>query len=140
MANQGPKTGELGHFLRLGDKRGDQSYAARRFSDEVNRLYGVLNNRLYNRRYLAGDQLTVADIVSYPWTVNWKAQQQDLEEFKYLKRWFEELSARPGVQRGLAVGADLAEDFSKLPPEEVERRTKLLYNQRAIPAPVSGGI
>ena len=106
----------------------------------MNRLYGVLNNRLYNRRYLAGAQYTIADIISYPWVVNWKAQQQDLEEFKYVKRWFEELSARPGVQRGLAVGADFAEDFSKLPPEEIERRTKLLYNQRALPAPTSGGI
>src|SRR5262245_42935926 len=54
MANQGPKTGECGHFRRLGDSQGDQSYAVRRFTDEVNRLYGVLNNRLYDRRYLAG--------------------------------------------------------------------------------------
>ena len=77
-ANQGPKTGELGHFLRLGEKQGDQSYALRRFSDEVNRLYGVLNNRLYNRRYLAGPEYTIADIISYPWVVGWKAQQQDL--------------------------------------------------------------
>jgi GST-like protein len=54
MANQGPKLGECGHFLGLGDKQGDQSYAVRRFTDEANRLYGVLNNRLYDRRYLAG--------------------------------------------------------------------------------------
>jgi GST-like protein len=46
MANQGPKLGEFGHFKRLGDSKGDQSYAVRRFSDETNRLYGVLNNRL----------------------------------------------------------------------------------------------
>jgi GST-like protein len=140
MANQGPKTGELGHFLRLGDKQGDQSYAKRRFGDEVHRLYGVLNNRLYDRRYIAGSELTIADLVSYPWTVGWKTQNIDLQEFKYVKRWFDELSARPGVQRGLAVGADFAEDFAKLPPEEIERRTKLLYNQRAIPAPEAGGI
>ena len=89
--------GECGHFRRLGDNKGDQSYAVRRFGDEVNRLYGVLNNRLYNRRYLAGAEYTIADIISYPWVVNWKAQQQDLEEFKYVKRWFEELSARPGI-------------------------------------------
>jgi GST-like protein len=49
MANQGPKTGENGHFRRLGDSQGDQSYALRRFGDEVNRIYGVLNNRLYDR-------------------------------------------------------------------------------------------
>jgi GST-like protein len=106
----------------------------------VNRLYGVLNNRLYDRRYVAGAEYTIADIISYPWVVNWKAQQQDLEDFKYLKRWFEELSERPAVKRGLAAGADFGEDFSKLTPEETERRRKLIYNQRAIPAPTSGGI
>jgi GST-like protein len=72
-------------------------------------------------------------MISYPWAVGWKTQRQNIEDFKYVKRWFDELSARPGVQRGLAVGADFAEDFSKLPPDELERRKKLLYNQRAIP-------
>ena len=110
MANQGPKLGECGHFLRLGDKQGDQSYAVRRFTDEANRLYGVLNNRLYDRRYLAGDEYTIADMISYPWTVNWKGQRQNIDEFKYFKRWFEELSARPAVQRGLAVTAGPTED------------------------------
>jgi GSH-dependent disulfide-bond oxidoreductase len=133
MANQGPKSGECGHFRRLGDKQGDQSYAVRRFTDEVNRLYGVLNNRLYQSKYLAGDEYTIADMICYPWTVNWAAQGQDIEEFKYFKRWFEELGARPAVQRGLAVGSGLSEDASKLPPEEQERRAKILYNQRARP-------
>ena len=55
-------------------------------------------------------------MISYPWTVNWKAQGQDIEEFKYFKRWFEETGRAPGVQRGMAVGADLSEDQSKLPP------------------------
>lgn len=135
MANQGPKSGECGHFRRLGDKQGDQSYAVRRFTDEANRLYGVLNNRLYDRRYLAGDEYTIADMISYPWTVNWKAQGQDIEEFKYFKRWFDELSARPAVQKGMAVGADLAEDPATLSPEEQARRAKLMYNQRARPVP-----
>ena len=49
-------------------------------------------------------------MISYPWTVNWKAQGQDIEEFKYFKRWFDELGARPAVQRGMAVGADLPPD------------------------------
>ncbi|HEX5327556.1 MAG TPA: glutathione S-transferase N-terminal domain-containing protein [Acetobacteraceae bacterium] len=135
MANQGPKLGECGHFRRLGDKQGDQTYAVRRFTDEANRLYGVLNMRLHDRRYLAGDQYTIADMIAYPWTVNWKNQGQDIEEFKYFKRWFEELGSRPAVQLGLAVGADLSEDPSKLPPEEQERRAKVLYNQRARPVP-----
>jgi GST-like protein len=135
MANQGPKLGECGHFRRLGDKQGDQAYAIRRFTDEANRLYGVLNNRLYDRPYLAGNEYTIADMIAYPWTVNWKAQGQDIEEFKYFKRWSEELGARPAVQRGMAVGANLSEDASKLPPEEQERRAKIMYNQRARPVP-----
>ncbi|MBW2413891.1 MAG: glutathione S-transferase N-terminal domain-containing protein [Deltaproteobacteria bacterium] len=138
MANQGPKFGELGHFLRLGDSQGDQSYAVTRFSDEANRLYGVMNNRLYDRRYLAGDEYTIADMVSYPWCVNWKAQGQDLEEFPYFKRWFEELGARPAVQRGMEVGSDLSVDYSKLTPEEMVSIRKMLYNQRARPAPEGG--
>ena len=135
MANQGPKLGECGHFRRLGDKQGDQTYAVRRFTDEANRLYGVLNNRLYDRPYLAGNEYTIADMIAYPWTVNWKGQGQDIEEFKYFKRWFEELGARPAVQRGMAVGANLSEDPSKLTPEEQERRAKIMYNQRARPVP-----
>jgi GST-like protein len=135
MANQGPKSGECGHFRRLGADHGDQSYAVRRFTDEVNRLYGVLNNRLYDRRYLAGEAYTIADMICYPWTVHWEAQGQDIKEFKYFKRWFEELSGRAAVQKGMAAGSGWAEDFSKLPKEEMERRRKLLYNQRARPAP-----
>ena len=138
MANQGPKTGECGHFRRLGDSQGDQSYARRRFDDEVNRLYGVMNNRLYDRRYLAGDEYTIADMISYPWTVNWEAQGQDIGEFPYFKRWFDELSARDGVKRGMDVGANKTQDYSQLSKQEIERVRKLLYNQRARPAPEGG--
>jgi GST-like protein len=138
MANQGPKTGERGHFGRLGPEHGDQSYAQRRFADETHRLYGVLNNRLYDRPYLAGDEYTIADMISYPWTASWQLQGIDLDEFKYFKRWFEALSARPAVEKGMAVTTGLpAEDPATLPPEEQERRRKLLYNQRARPAPVA---
>jgi GST-like protein len=139
MANQGPKSGECGHFRRLADTKGDQSYAVNRFTDEVNRLYGVMNNRLYDRHYLCGNEYTIADMICYPWTVNWKGQGQDINDFKYFKRWFDELSARPGLQRGMAVTAGVpAEDPNALPPEERERRAKLLYNQRARPAPEGG--
>jgi GSH-dependent disulfide-bond oxidoreductase len=138
MANQGPKTGERGHFGRLGPEHGDQSYAQRRFADEAHRLYGVLNNRLYDRPYLAGSDYTIADMISYPWTASWQLQGIDLDEFKYFKRWFEELSARPAVEKGMAVTTGLPpEDPATLPPEEQERRRKLLYNQRARPAPAA---
>ncbi len=133
MANQGPKLGECGHFRRLGERAGDQTYAITRFTDEANRLYGVLNNRLHDRPYLAGKEYTIADMICYPWTVNWKGQGQDIEEFKYFKRWFEEIGARPAVQKGMAVGSELSTDVTKLPPEEQERIRKLLYNQRARP-------
>ena len=138
MANQGPKSGECGHFRRLKDSQGDQSYAVRRFTDEVNRLYGVMNNRLYDRRYLAGDEYTIADMISYPWTVTWEKQGQDIDEFPYFKRWFEELGARPGVQRGMAVGSELSVDASKLDEKQKARIRELLYNQRARPAPEGG--
>ena len=63
-------------------------------------------------------------MICYPWTVNWKAQGQDIEEFKYFKRWFEELGARPAVQRGMAVGADLPGRPVGRPPEEQARRAQ----------------
>src|SRR5277367_4900638 len=135
MANQGPKLGECWHFRRQGPEAGDLTYAIARFTDEANRLYGVLNNRLYKNKYVAGDAYTIADMICYPWTVNWKAFGQDIEEFKYFKRWFEAMGERPAVQRGMAVTAGPVEDPESLSPEEKERRIKLLYNQRARPAP-----
>jgi GST-like protein len=136
MANQGPKFGERGHFSRVPESEGDQTYAKRRFGDEAHRIYGVMNNRLYDRRYLAGDDYSIADMIAYPWTVSYQLQGIDLDEFKHFKRWFEELSARPAVQRGLAVVADPGEDPASITPEEQARRRGLLYNQRARPAPV----
>jgi len=128
MANQGPKFGERGHFSRVAESEGDLAYAKRRFNDEVHRLYGVMNNRLYESRYLAGDDYSIADMISYPWTVSYAIQGIDLDEFKHFKRWFDELSERPAVQPG--------EDPASITPEEQERRRKLLYNQRARPTPV----
>ena len=56
-------------------------------------------------------------MIAYPWTVNWQAQGQDIDEFKYFKRWFEEIGTRPGVKRGMAVGKDLSTRSSQLPPK-----------------------
>jgi GST-like protein len=97
-----------------------------------------MNNRLFDRRYLAGDEYTIADMICYPWTVGWQGQGQDIEDFRYFKRWFEEIGARPGVQRGMAVGSDMSGDYSKLSPEQIEHLRNLLYNQRARPAPEGG--
>ena len=139
MANQGPKFGERGHFSRVAESEGDQAYARRRFNDEVHRLYGVLNNRLHDRPWLAGDEYTIADIASYPWLVSWELQGIDLDEFAHVKRWFEAISERSAVQRGLALTAGAAEDPASLSPEEQARRRAILYNQRARPAPVGVG-
>ena len=95
---------------------------AAHFDDEVHRIYGVMNNRLYDRPYLAGPDYSIADIAAYPWTVAWEQQGIDLGEFRYVERWFEELSARPAVQRVLAVGAGEPEDPASVTPEEQERR------------------
>ena len=134
MANQGPKLGECGHFFWAGPEAGDLTYAIRRFTDEANRLYGVMNNRLYNRRYLAGDEYTIADMISYPWTVNAEAQGQDINEFKHFKRWFEEVGNRPAVKRGIETGNNLRVDPATLSAEERAQMRKIMYNQRAIPA------
>jgi GST-like protein len=139
MANQGPKTGEAGHFRRLGTSQGDQSYAVTRFADEVHRLMGVLNNRLYDRRYIAGDEYSIADMISYPWpAASAYVTPGQFDEFPHLKRWFDELSARPAVQRGVAVGAEWTANQPAPTPEEADRLRKLLYNQRARPVDTEG--
>ena len=107
----------------------------RRFDDEVNRLLGVMNNRLYGRPYLGCNEYSIADIVSYPWSLNWQTLGQNIDEFKHLKRWMADVGSRPAVQRGMEVGRELAVDFSRLPKEDLDRRMKILSNQRALPAP-----
>lgn len=136
MANQGPKFGECGNFRRAAQKpeNGDLSYGLRRFDDEVNRLFGVMNNRLYDRRYLAGEY-SIADIVCYPWSLAWERLGQNINDFKYVKRWIDDVGGRPAVQRGMEIGKDLQGDPYQLPKEELERRMKILQNQRALPAP-----
>ena len=139
MANQGPKTGECGHFRRAQGK-GDLSYGITRFTDEVNRLYGILNNQLYNQRYICGEEYTIADMICYPWTVGWAIQGQDIDEFRYFKRWFEEMGERPAVRLGMEAGNEMPEKVPDMGEEEKKQRVKMLYNQRARPAPETGGL
>ena len=95
----------------------------------------MLNNQLYRQPYLAGKEYTIADMICYPWAVNWETQGQDIDEFKYFKRWLDELSEREGVKKGMAVGSDLGFDVTKLSQEEKDQLRKMLYNQRARPVP-----
>lgn len=139
MANQGPKLGEVGHFLNyapMAPDAGDLSYAKKRFSDEAHRIYGVLDYRLHNRQYIAADQYTIADMICYPWTASWENHPLELSEFKNLSRWFEEVSAREAVQKGMAAGSDMSIRLEDYIEEEREAIRKLIFNQRAIPLPV----
>jgi len=137
MANQGPKFGEQGHFFRASQnpKNGDQAYAIKRFSDEVHRLYGVMNLGLHKKEWLAAGEYTIADMICYPWAAGYKLRQIDLDEFPNMKRWMEKMEARPAVKKAMAAGPEYQEDASKLSDAEKERRQKLLVNQRATPVP-----
>ncbi len=137
MANQGPKFGEAGHYRRLDESKGDQSYAKRRYGDEVNRIYGVINNRVYDRQYLAGDEYTIADMIAYPWGKYMDTQGEDINDFKYYKRWWDELSERPGLIAGMAVGEDMTVDISDFTDEQLKEMVGRMFNQRARPAPES---
>ena len=79
-----------------------------RYVKETNRLYGVLNKRLAGREYIAGEY-SIADMASYPWIVPYERQQQNLEDFPHLKRWFETMAARPAVQSAYAVAQQVNE-------------------------------
>ena len=134
-ANLGPKLGEMGHFMHMGGRFGDQSYAMERYSNEANRLFGVMNYRLHDRPWLAGDAYTIADMMCYPWIKGSVLHGHDISEFPHLGRWFEAVDARPGAQRGMDVAKEHAFDPAKVTPEELEQRFKIMFNQRAIAAP-----
>ena len=127
MSNQGPKFGEQGHFFRASQdpNNGDLAYANTRFVNEVHRLYGVMNLGLFNKRYLAAGEYTIADMICYPWAASWKQRKIALDEFPHVKRWMEELEARPALQRGMAVGADLSAETPAQSDEEKARLAKL---------------
>ncbi|MGC8524998.1 MAG: glutathione S-transferase N-terminal domain-containing protein, partial [Acidibrevibacterium sp.] len=96
MGGLGPMAGQNHHFVQYAPEK--LPYAINRYVNETNRLYGVLNKRLADRAFVAGDY-SIADMASYPWIVPHKRQQQTLDDFPHLKRWFETIRARPAVER-----------------------------------------
>jgi GST-like protein len=104
MANLGPNSGQNNHFSNYAVEK--IPYAMDRYRNEVNRLYGVLNRRLADRDYLAGDY-SIADMASYPWIVPYERQGQKLEDFPHVKRWFEAIRARPAVERAYAMAKEI---------------------------------
>jgi len=135
--NQGPKMGEQGNFARAAQdpKNGDLHYAMKRFGDEVHRLYGVMNLGLHGKQWLAAGEYTIADMICYPWSVNHKMRNIDIDEFPNVKRWLAEMDARPAVQKAMAMGPEFREDPASISDAEKARRAGLLANQRAQPVP-----
>ena len=103
MAGLGPMAGQTHHFRIYAPEK--IPYAVNRYTKETNRLYGVMNTRLADREFLAGDY-SIADIACIGWVKLWERQGQTIDEFPNLKRWLDTCLARPAVQRGLAVNAE----------------------------------
>lgn len=136
MAGLGPMLGQAHHFrgyapTMVSDQR-QVAYGAVRYTNEAERLYGVLNKRLEGRQYLAGDY-SIADMAAWPWTSTWRMQGINLEEFPKVAAWRQSIEARPAVTRALAHGEALRANASALsasgPQGEAARRA--LFNQRA---------
>ena len=124
MGGLGPMAGQLNHFKRYA--RETLPYAIKRYEDEVNRLYGVMNIRLKDREFLAG-KYSIADMACVGWTNLWERQGQDINRFPHLKRWLETVKARPAVQRGMALGRELRQGIDMKDPKV----QAVLFGQRA---------
>ncbi len=103
----GPMAGQAHHFRAFAPQA--VPYAIQRYTDEVNRLYGVLNRALQQNEWIAGEY-SIADMACYPWIMPYERQGQRLEDFPHVQRWFAAMAARPAVQRGLAQGHERAAD------------------------------
>ena len=113
MGGVGPMAGQAHHFLKyapLMDPPQDLPYAKNRYRNEVARLYGVLDRQLADRQFVAGDFFSIADMAIWPWASLWEGQQQVLEDKPHFARWLDETGARPGVQAGRALHAELRKD------------------------------
>ncbi|RIY01316.1 glutathione S-transferase family protein [Aureimonas flava] len=121
----GPMAGQAHHFRQYAPEK--IAYGIDRYTNEVNRLYGVMNKRLEGREFLA-DDYSIADMACVGWIVPHANQGQDLADFPDLKRWFDTMNARPAVQRGLAVGK---EERERLNLAQDKNAQGVLFGQRA---------
>ncbi|MCV2355456.1 glutathione binding-like protein [Paucibacter sp. B2R-40] len=101
MGGVGPMLGQAHHFRIYAPEK--IKYAIDRYSSEAQRLYTVMNTRLASSTYLGGREYSIADIAVFPWLRSWKNQGVELSDYPHLKGWFDEIAARPAVQRGLDV-------------------------------------
>ena len=124
MGGLGPMAGQNHHFVQYAPEK--IPYAIDRYVKETNRLYGVMNKRLADREFLAG-AYSIADMAAYPWIVPWKRQQQNLDDFPNLRRWFNAIRERPATERAWAV----AEKVNATQPAVTEEGKKILFGQTA---------
>jgi GSH-dependent disulfide-bond oxidoreductase len=126
MGGLGPMAGQNHHFNVYAPEK--IPYAIDRYVKETNRLYGVLNKRLADRAFVAGDDYTIADMAAYPWIVPYERQGQRLEDFPNLKRWFEAIKARPATVRAY----DLVQKVNPQAGQPMgEEEKKVMFGQTA---------
>ena len=99
----GPMFGQANHFLKFA--KVEDPYGKERYHTETKRLYGVLDRRLADGPYLAGDAYSIADVATFPWTARHDFHQVDLDDYRNVRRWYDAIAARPAVARGMAVPA-----------------------------------
>ena len=124
MGGFGPMAGQAHHFRLYAPQK--IAYAIDRYTDECNRLYGVMDRRLAQVEWFAGDQYTIADMAVIGWATRHERHGQTLDDFPNVKRWYEAMQARPAVQRGLALGAD---SQTKIPADT--QAQSVLFGQKA---------
>lgn len=124
MGGLGPMAGQNHHFNVYAQEK--IPYAIDRYVRETGRLYGVLNKRLADREFIAGDY-SIADMASYPWIVSHERQGQDLEDFPHLKRWYDAIADRPATKRAYA----LVDQINPDPTAHDEQARKILFGQDA---------
>ncbi|MEN3163617.1 glutathione binding-like protein [Tistrella mobilis] len=105
MGGVGPMLGQAHHFRQYAPEK--IQYAIDRYTNEAGRLYNVLDKRLSETEWVAGDDYSIADIAIFPWIVPHERQGQSFDERPHLKRWYETMKARPAVSKGLDVGKEL---------------------------------
>jgi len=124
MGGLGPMAGQNHHFVQYAPEK--IPYAMERYIKETNRLYGVLNKRLDDRAFVAGEDYSIADMACYPWIVPHKRQEQNIDDFPHLKRWFEAIRARPATIRAYERANEV-----NTQPTVSEESKKLLFGQTA---------
>jgi GST-like protein len=125
MGGLGPMAGQNHHFAGYAKEK--IQYAIDRYVNETNRLYGVLNRRLADREYVAGEY-SIADIAIYPWIVPFERQSQKLEDFPHVKRWFDTIRARPATVRAYEVAKAVNPTNA---PTVNDESSKILFGQSA---------